>query len=153
MVNNNDGTCTVPQNNCTNGYYLNSFSNCSLCYPTCQTCKNGGQSDCLTCFSGFTLTLGTCIKDCNATSYYNLTCLPCINVFTNCYSCNSTSCNQCNTGFILQNGTCNINCPSGNYQLNSQCLPCPNYCLTCTSFSYCTACVNTTFIIYNNLCY
>ena len=68
LSSNGNGTCS-PANttvNCSSGYYPNTLGNCSQCYPTCQTCSGGLVTDCLTCFSGSTLTNGVCITNCNA---------------------------------------------------------------------------------------
>jgi len=60
-----NGSCVSPPNNCTNGYFLNSQSTCQQCFPSCLTCSAGNSFNCLSCFSGYTLSNGVCIKDCN----------------------------------------------------------------------------------------
>lgn len=65
MVSNSDGSCSQPNNTCSNGYYYNVATKaCGECFSTCMKCSNGGQGDCLSCFMGSFLVNGVCVSSC-----------------------------------------------------------------------------------------
>jgi len=156
LVLNANGSCTYPPNNCSSGYYLNSLGNCSQCFPTCNTCNGGTSSNCLTCFSGYTLYNGVCIQNCNSTSYYSInlsSCLPCNSAFSNCTTCSSIGCTVCNVGFNVSAGACQQVCPNGTYLQNQQCISCSSYCISCSNSSSCNQCTNSSLILMDGQCY
>lgn len=151
-----NGTCSLPYNNCQNGYYRNTLGGCSQCYTSCNTCIAGNIDNCLTCFIGYTLTNGVCVQNCSIDSFYSITnssCQLCTSLFANCVSCTNNSCISCATNYTVLNGNCSLSCPIGTFLSMSTCLSCPAYCLSCTSSSSCSQCLDLSIMLVNGLCY
>ena len=84
------------------------------CPENCADCSDWGQ--CTSCFSGYTLSNGECVKKPTCTNgQYTAsdgTCQPCSNISVpngSCLSCSSsTQCDNisCNTGYVKKGSTC-----------------------------------------------
>lgn len=102
---------------------------------------------------------GSCQATCSVGLYYDsgtAQCQLCSTKYDgSCLTCDSSQCFRCQSGKLLSSDgqSCSSTCPTSTYLYNSQCLNCPQHCLTCTSSTTCTQCINSTYIFYNNLCY
>lgn len=135
----------------------NTFSNTNVCINCsigCSQCLNA--SYCTACLSNYAFYSGKCLLTCPMGTFLNNgTCSSCI---SGCYQCsNSINCVVCLPGLSLMassnQASCVNNCPSGFYAQpilstafnnsnNLQCVACNSPCLTCTSSSSCTLCIN-----------
>jgi hypothetical protein len=142
-----DGTCL----SCLPPYSqlaLSQGQDCFLCAdPRCSSCSDPNAGSCTLCAAGYSLANGTCQQLCSSgcAACTNVTtctscvvefvylsgasCLSCPNspACTSCLASSPAACASCNTGYFLSSGTC---------------LPCPAYCRTCSSTSWCTALAN-----------
>lgn len=103
---------------CIDGHYLNmNTQKCIACAKTCQTCHNGSDTECLSCFGDSQLVGGKCIG-CSSS----------------CAKCDiNQNCIECNTNFFLFSGACVTKCPDGYYGANKKCSLCYSQCLTCSN--------------------
>jgi hypothetical protein len=155
---------------CQNGYQLfnpvGSPGTCILCnIPNCQSCGLSGSTVvCQTCAVGYSQNGGNCIQclypcaTCNSNAlpnncascqpplYFSValpngTCLA--NSIPNCVSYNPTNINQCTScvTFFTLNTTSNL------CQFN-----CPGNCLSCSSVTVCTQCVQGYYLSSNGTC-
>ena len=108
---------------CKEGYYLPTNLDNNYCYYCPYNCKSCEGSDyeptCTSCYDGYKLSGGKCLKDCTIGNNYL------------CKSCNSEPgkidrCLECNEGYYL---------PDNNYYQN-QCSKCPNNCQKCKGIDY-----------------
>ena len=114
---------------------------CEVCDSTCDTCTDGGASDCLSCSSGLLLQPDkSCQASCIPGTYLNgNTCEPC---GTNCKTCDKTTqdCTECFSPFKLKvdTSTCTENlsgeCPVPYFNPPSS----PETCERC--FTGCVVC-------------
>ena len=106
---------------CITGYYVDTFSTCSSCSPSCIDCN--GPSLCKTCKRGSYNQAGICYScmsncaecsllnyctTCNSGYFNDLLGMRCEKCLDNCAKCsNRTTCNECDTTFkktTLSNG-------------------------------------------------
>jgi proprotein convertase subtilisin/kexin type 5 len=151
------GTCTTCVSgfdiatscaDCLSGYYPSSTFcvSCTSIRPQCTVCSD--SSTCSECIVGYSA-ISDC-ADCDIGFYPNGgTCSMCLNAITNCYDCSSdTVCTQCLDGYKSAPGTtgpCTL-CDEFYYMSNTNvCTACfldLTNCLTCSSSSVCTACMD-----------
>ena len=134
----NNNTCV---NQCYTGYWGNPLSNlCESCNQNCLNCTDQAYDSCISCYEGYYLSVGECLK-CD----------------TNCKNCNETSsyCLDCNSNTYLFENKCYDECPEGflkNDVLN-YCALCDQSCLTCFSpgtSNNCLSCFQGFYFINNN---
>ncbi|EAR93476.2 transmembrane protein, putative (macronuclear) [Tetrahymena thermophila SB210] len=171
-------TCTSQTtcSNCQNGYLL---STDGTCVSTCPTNFIPDQTNTY-CVCRLNSTQSNQSCPCN-TSYVDINgnCLPCPQYCKTCTS--QTTCSICQTGYLLAaNGTCVSTCPTNfisdqtntycvcrlnstqsnqscpcntSYvDINGNCLPCPQYCNTCTSQTTCSICQTGYLLAANSTC-
>lgn len=129
----------------------------------CRTCNSGNTSSCLSCYTDTSIstfiylyeTVNNCYDICPTGTYTNTAVKKCLACDTICNTClgSSTNCTSCVSGstypylFINSSlGTCRTSCPSTYYpDLASspiQCVLCVTPCMTCTTVSQCTSCLD-----------
>ncbi len=108
---------------------------CSIVTTNCTSCKTKN------------LLGNACIDTCPS-SYVPIGKL-CVSCASPCYTCSSitTNCTSCvaqSPALYLSNNLCISSCPNYTYPNTStlSCLPCVDPCLTCTTKSTCSSCVN-----------
>ena len=153
---------------CAPGYFENNFGNCRPCSQGCKQCMD--KDTCTSCYSGFTMSYGTCSCNgdgtnyegtqcltCSTGSYYSSTLQRCVDCSANCEVCTGRKeCTQCATNFTLSarkvcqcDGFTNIMgdcfvCSEQQYYDGYQCGDCGYKCSSCSSPSgYCTTCEDT----------
>lgn len=136
---------------CPIGYYGNiTTATCYLCPSGCQICIS--YTSCLTCLTVFyKFNNNQCVSIC-PTGYLGLNeiCYPCIRPCSTC-RVGLTQCSSCIAGYVLLNSQCFQSCPLGYFlPINSTiCSSCYPQCLSCTSLSSCTICLNSQYSLPN----
>lgn len=101
---------------CSSGYYFNANGICTVINPLCAT-YNVINGQCLTCYNGYSLNLGSCVLTTSS------------NLDSNCALFSNNICINCSKGFIFNSqGACSlINplCKTYN-QISGACLTCYN---------------------------
>ncbi len=134
---------------CLNGYYEEN-SSCKKCHKSCKTCNSEKENDCTTCYIGYKLIDGKCIK---------------MNCYPSCKECdeesndeNNQHCLSCQNNKLFQedNNNCIDKCLNGYYEENSSCKKCHKTCLTCEKKGTdenpnCQSCKDNKYLIDNNL--
>lgn len=132
---------------CNAGFYLNN-NQCTKVNPLCAT-YNLSNGQCLTCPSGYSLSLGQCVA----------------NSISNCITQSLTTCIACNQNYLLINNTCILkdlncmnyqltvctNCSNGYFLVNNKCVILIQNCLAYDSSGNCNSCQNG-YIFLNNSC-
>ena len=106
----------------------------------------GSNSQCIQCFSGYTLSNSNCVIDASCSSsntckycpygYYlqNSSCLSCPSL-PNCLTCNSNlQCTLCSKGYYLNGATCSA---------------CSSSCLECSSLTFCSLAADGYYLQYS----
>ncbi|XP_076044014.1 furin-like protease 2 [Oratosquilla oratoria] len=126
---------------------------CVLCPSGCATCSS---NSCSSCLEGWRLKSGSCVamrkENCKVNEFMDKQ--GCHSCHPSCLSCigpNSTDCLHCARQLKLHKSTCVGTCPSGYFALRGQCVPCPNGCSSCSSYTNCSVCENR-FFLHNNRC-
>ncbi len=90
---------------CASRTFLNEKGQCEKVSEDCRT-YNDLDGQCLSCFSGFALSSGKCLKD---------------NIKNGCSSFDSNGkCTRCSTGFYLTTDTCTqVDSQCANFNINS----------------------------------
>lgn len=110
-------------------------STCKDCNINCQTCSGSSASQCLTCWTGFSLTTSkSCVRTCEAGMYVdaNNACLNCSTTCLTCYG-SEAACTSCASPNYLSSSTCVSQCPESTFSDSSRvCSPCHSTCLSCS---------------------
>jgi hypothetical protein len=136
-----EGQCSTT---CPEGYFIRS-GQCVRCGDNCGKCeRNGNGVSCLSCETGFSLKLGTCIAgDCGVgfvLAPMEGKCKPCMQGNCNrCDASNQLQCLDCQQPFMLYNGLCLSKCPTATFYVDSECVTCPEECIECGG-SQCLRC-------------
>ena len=125
-------------NSCTSGHQTDStLKACYTCHSSCVTCNGNSPNSCLTCLN----------------TQYLSTQNSCLGCDVSCLTCNgglNNNCLSCNPSLFLYHGTCIGSCPAGSFQNSSTtCADCSNGCSSCTSLSFCSACIQHYFLSAN----
>jgi hypothetical protein len=131
--------------------------NIGVCYPTCETCSDIGNSTnhlCNTCLTGYVLSSSNCLSACPPPSqgvsyYFNPKDNACNTCMDSCQDCtDGVSCSTCKAGYLTvqdyTSNNCVTSCPTGYTLTNTACLSCDyrnadGTCITCfgsTPFIY-----------------
>ncbi|KAL4456965.1 hypothetical protein ABPG74_014603 [Tetrahymena malaccensis] len=120
-------------------YYIDSAKRQIFpCISPCSTCSQYQGSVCLTCVTGYSLSLSTCVTKC-PDSQYSLNQV-CTNCDTNCLTCSGTAvhCLTCKTNMFVDplDFTCKV-CQGSTYGdvVSGTCKPCDPSCQTCNGGS------------------
>jgi hypothetical protein len=151
-----DNTCRISCTT-TSGYYIGGISSdlkCYTCISNCLECVNGSNS-CTRCDSQTLLISGSCLGGCGSTNYYQLN-GQCILCDVSCYNCSgpgSGSCYTCSSNYHKYTTQCVSSCPTGTAinPATGDC-GCDSKCLTCSTYTACTACLNSSFWVMNGAC-
>ncbi|EAR93473.2 hypothetical protein TTHERM_00424410 (macronuclear) [Tetrahymena thermophila SB210] len=104
-----------------NAGYIDVNGECQSCPSNCDVCTS--QSVCSQCSQNYYLTVqGTCVSACPQTFIPDSTSKICV----------------CGPNRTLQNQSCP--CNTQYFDSNGNCLPCPQYCNTCSSQTICSLC-------------
>ena len=129
--------------NCPDGYFKLSATECSPCSIQCTTCE-GGPSNCTSCLHGSVSVNGTCVTQCGENEFnFQGVCVACSE---SCYGCANSpqNCLECASGYVKTGSICEPGCLS--YQFfetrQKRCISCGPGCATCSSYNYCTSCQN-----------
>lgn len=141
-----------------------------ICDMPCRTCTITSPSNCLTCYTWYTLPLlhtdptsntSTCVSTCPRFYYQDATTSTCKPCDPNCYECAPTSgvrCLSCPSGAFLHEveGKCYGDCPGGFWEAggvgnDGVCRGCTGNCLTCLNDTYCYTCAVGLYL-YANKC-
>jgi hypothetical protein len=139
--------------NCPNGFYKVSATECAPCSPQCTTCDSG-PSNCTSCQQGSVSLNGTCSVTCgeNQFSFQGV----CVSCSVSCYGCSvtPTNCNTCASGYVKSGSICQKGCQNAQFfDTNQQiCVSCPSNCASCSAATYCTSCVNAAIIPRGGVC-
>ena len=147
---------------------------CKDCDASCNSCRNIGPTNCLTCFDGWYLLNGACfstcpspfwainqrcVSDCGAGKFGDHSDRKCKSCDSNCNTCvgaTSADCSSCNVYFFLENSQCVNSCKSGFFGnvISYNCEKCDSSCLSCrgaTSYD-CLSCVDSKKYLENFIC-
>lgn len=128
---------------CPDGFYKLSVTECAPCAIECTTCQ-GGPRNCTSCLHGSVSINGTCSVTCgeNEFSFQGI----CVACSASCYGCQYSpqNCLKCADGYVLTGSICQKGCLSYQFYDNTQkkCINCGPGCATCSSYNYCTSCSN-----------
>ncbi|KAL4488465.1 hypothetical protein ABPG72_013033 [Tetrahymena utriculariae] len=131
-------TCTSQNtcSSCINGYYLQD-NNCLPCPSQCSSCQS--STLCSSCYQNYYLDKNNnCSVTCPNGTFGNSQniCQPCINGCLTCYGPTLLECFSCQQGFFFQAFITN----SSQAIQEGMCIACSQFCLSCTSRYFCTAC-------------
>lgn len=135
-----NASCT---DNCPDGFYKVSVTECAACSIQCTTCE-GTASTCTSCLHGSVSINGSCTVLCgeNEFSFQGF----CVACSASCYGCqfNPQNCLSCASGYVKTGSICQKGCLSHQFYENNlkKCISCSAECATCTSSTYCTTCKN-----------
>lgn len=118
-----EGNCIAENagnnNQCGDGYFLNSLNTCQSCHKSCQRCDGHLKSNCLECHSNSDQFImdSTCQENCPDTQdFFNSEARQCHFCDSNCLTCFSKysfHCSSCNEGTYYIAGQCVDLCPPG----------------------------------------
>lgn len=134
---------------------------CLLCHYSCLTCRGAGPDQCKVCAKGFLRRKSLCVSKCEEGEFIvDGACFSCDKKCLTCFGPKDNECYTCadNTatglGFYYFDNKCVTDCPTGFYPDNFEkvCKPCKTVCSSCTSWDFCTACIEGPYQLNNGEC-
>ena len=134
-----------------NTYYINEqLKILNYCNETCKTCIGEKETDCTSCYTGYKLVNGKCLK------------MECFPSCKECYEESDNETNQhcltCQTNKLFQedNDNCIDKCEDGYYEENITCKKCHESCLKCEKSGTdenpnCLLCANDKYLLNDSL--
>lgn len=127
---------------CPDGYYNDITDHiCHECPDECTRCST--YDVCTSCAADLYLENGQCVDTCSTGYYARNSTMTCVSART-CrpqYGVNDTH-------------TCEVDCPVGSYKNNQmyRCDACQETCTACSSWTYCTDCIDDS-VMFENYCW
>lgn len=147
---------------CDDGKYGDTLTNmCLLCHYSCLTCRGAGPDQCKVCAKGFLRRKSLCVSKCEEGEF--VVDGACFSCDKKCLTCDGPKDDQCFTcaentatglGYYYYNKRCMESCPPGFYPDNFEkvCKLCKTVCSSCTSWDFCTACIDGPYQLNNGEC-
>ena len=122
---------------CNNNFFLTKSGKCVACFSACKKCDD--ESKCIECIDGSYLKMpnGEACDLCtgDGVTKEDSTIKKCWSCEDNCKVCSSSDLSICTT------------CNDGYYKRGGICLPCAEFCATCSELHSCTSCTNGYYLL------
>lgn len=134
---------------------------CLLCHYSCKTCSGAGPDQCTVCADGYYRRKSLCVAKCEEGEFIvDGQCMSCDKKCLTCFGPKDDQCYTCaeNTatglGYYYFNFKCVSDCIAGYYADNFEkvCTPCKTVCSSCTSWDFCTGCIDGPYQLNNGEC-